>query len=207
MTLDGMVQTRNQFSFQHNEKGDRCVIFEEDTITKTNDGGLGSLRKDWINPNKTNVNCCPVCLIDKYMSLLPPPKNDRAKHNFYLCSMERPNPAQWYTSQVVGLNTLKKTVGHLLKDAKLDRFFTNHSLRCSTATCLFRAGVDKKLIREITGHRSYALDKYEETSHSQRKHISDVLAGNCTENVTKRSDEKDECKEVEVTVSQEKHSK
>ena len=105
----------------------RCVVFEEDTITKTNDGGLNSLRKDrkvvWINPNTNNVNCCPVRLIDKYMSLLPPVKNDTSKHNFYLRSMEHPNLAHRYTSQVVGLNTLRKTVSELLKNAKLDGFF------------------------------------------------------------------------------------
>ena len=152
---------KSQFSFQRNEQGVHCVVFEEDTITKTNDGGLNSLRKDrkvvWINPNTNNVNRCPVRLIDKYMSLLPPVKNDTSKHNFYLRSMECPNPAQWYTSQVVGLNTLRKTVSELLKNAKLDGFFTNHSLRRSSATRLFQAGVDKKIIREITGHKSDAL--------------------------------------------------
>ena len=152
---------KSQFSFQRNEQGVRCVVFEEDTKTKTNDGGLNSLRKDhkvvWINPNTNNVNHCPIRLIDKYMSLLPPVKNDTSKHNFYLRSMECPNPAQWYTSQVVGLNTLRKTVSELLKNAKLDVFFTNHSLRRSSATRLFQAGVDKKIIREITGHKSDAL--------------------------------------------------
>ena len=175
------------FSFKRNDRGVRCVIYEEDTITKTNDGGLNSLQKDrkivWINPNKSNVNCCLVRLIDKYMSLLPPVKSETSKHNFYLRSMEKPHPAQWYTSQVVGLNTLRKTVGQMLKDSELDGYFTNHSLRRSNITRLFQAGVDKKLIREISGHRSDAIDKYAETSHTQREHISNILAGNnCDEN-------------------------
>ena len=65
----------SQFSFKRNDKGQRCVMYEEDTITKTNDGGLNNLRKDrkivWINPNTSDINRCPVHLIDKYMSLLP----------------------------------------------------------------------------------------------------------------------------------------
>ena len=105
----------SQFSFKRNDKGIRCLVYEEDTITKTNDGGIGSLRKErkvvWVNPNLKDVPRCLVRLVDKYMSLLPPVKNNSSKHNFYLCSMERPNPAQWYTSQVVGLNTIKKTIG------------------------------------------------------------------------------------------------
>ena len=81
------------------------------------------------------------------------------------------------TLQVVVLNTLKKTVSELLKNAKLDGFFINHSLRRSSATHLFQAGVDKKIIREITGHRSDTLDKYSVTSDAQKIHVSNVLAG------------------------------
>ena len=119
------------------------------------------------------------------MSLLPAVKSETSKHNFYLRSMERPNPSQWYTSQVVGLNTLRKTVGQLLKDSKFDGYFTNHSLRRSNINCLFHAGVDKKLIREISGHRSDAIDKYSETSNAQRRHISNILAGTDSGNVEK----------------------
>ena len=177
---------KSHISFKCNEAGQHCVVYEEDTITKTNDGGINSLRKDrkivWINPNVTNVSRCPVRLIDKYISLLPPVKSESSRHNFYLHSMERPNPAQWYTSQVVGLNTLKKTVSELLKNAKLDKFFTNHSLRRSSATHLFQAGVDKKIIREITEHKSDELDKYSVTSDAQRRHVSNVLAGNVNGN-------------------------
>ena len=181
----------SQFSFKRNDTGARCVVYEEDTITKTNDGGINSMRKDrkivWINPNKSDVARCPVRLIDKYMSLVPPVKSETSKHNFYLRSMEKPNPVQWYTSQVVGLNTLRKTVGELLKKSEFDGYFTNHSLRRSNITRLFQAGVDKKLIREISGHRSDAIDKYCVTSHAQRTEISNILAGN-VEPKTDRND-------------------
>ena len=52
----------------------------------TNDGSLKHMRKDhkvvWVHPSR-NINRCPVCLIDKYISLCPEvgPKN---KPNFYL---------------------------------------------------------------------------------------------------------------------------
>ena len=172
---------KSQFKFERNEKGVRCIVYNEDTTTKTNDGGISSLKNDrkvvWINPN-SNINRCPVRLIDKYLSLLPPVKNENSKHNFYLRSMERPNPAQWYTTRVVGLNTLKKTIGQLLKNAKLDGYFTNHSLRRTGTTRLFQAGVDRKLLKEFTGHRSDAVDKYAITSHDQRTEMSNILAGN-----------------------------
>ena len=37
--------------------------------------------------------------------------------------MECSNAVQMFTTQVLGLNTLKKTVGNLLKDANLDIFY------------------------------------------------------------------------------------
>ena len=94
----------SQISFKRNNNGVHCSVYQEDTITKTNDGGLNSMRKDhktvWMNPKTSNVNHCPMCLIDKCMSLLPPVKSETSKHNFYLRSLEHPNPCQWYATQV-----------------------------------------------------------------------------------------------------------
>ena len=78
--------------------------------------------------------------------------------------------------QVVGKCTLAKTVSRMLKDAKLDGYFMNHSLRTGT-TRLFRAGIDRKIIEEFTGHRSDALDNYQVTSYEQREELSVVLQG------------------------------
>ena len=153
----------SQLTFKRNEDGVRCLVYSEDTITKTNDGGIDSLKKDrkvrWIHPSN-NVNRCTVHLVDKYMSLCPPVTKRSMKPNFYLRSLERTNPAQWYSTQVVGLNTLKKTVGEMLKNTKLDGFFSNHSLRRTGISHLFQAGVPQKLIKEYSGHRSEALDRY-----------------------------------------------
>ena len=87
----------------------------------------------------------------------------------------RTNPAQWYSSQMVGLNTLKKTVGKLLKSAELDGFFTNHSLRRTGTTRLFQADVSRKLVKEFTGHRSAAVDQYQITSNPQHQQMSEIL--------------------------------
>ena len=64
----------SQLSFQRDENGIRCLVYQEDTVTKTNTGGLAHMRKDrkivWVQPSK-NVLRCPVRLVDKYMSLCP----------------------------------------------------------------------------------------------------------------------------------------
>ena len=50
---------------------------------------------------------------------------------------------------------------------------------CRTAaTHLFQAGQNVKLIKEITGHVSNAVEKYEMTSDQQRMHVSDIVQGN-----------------------------
>ena len=169
----------SQLSFERSECGKCCLVYCEDTITKSNDGGLKSLKKDrkiiWIFPNENPVRCT-VRLVDKYMSLLPPVGPNTRKFNFYLLSLEKINPAQWYGEQCVGKHTLRKVVGNLLKNANLDGYFTNHNLRC-TDTRLFQADLDRKIIKEFTGHVSDAVDKYQVTSNAQREKLSSVLRG------------------------------
>ena len=77
---------------------------------------------------------------------------------------------------------MRSVVTDMLKDAGLDGFFTNHSLRRTAATRLFRAGKNVKLIKEITGHVSNAVEKYEVTSDEQRIELSSILQceGECS---------------------------
>ena len=52
---------------------------------------------------------------------------------------------------------------------------TNHSLRATGATALFSANVPEKIIRDVTGHRSNALELYEHPTLQQRRAVSGVL--------------------------------
>ena len=62
--------------------------------------------------------------------------------------------------KVLGCNSIVKVVGKLLKSANLNGYFTNHSLRRTGTTHLFHAGIDRKLVKEFTGHTSDAVDHY-----------------------------------------------
>ena len=64
----------------------------------------------------------------------------------------------------------------MMKTAEIEGYFTNHSARRTGSTRLFQAGVDRKLVKEATGHHSDAVDKYQLTSHEQRRHMSNILA-------------------------------
>ena len=193
----------SQLQFRRNDQGIRCLVYTEDCTTKTNDGGLKHMCKErkvvWVYPS-ANSKRCPVRIIDKYMSLLPAVRENR-KANFYLRSLERFTPAQWYSEQVVGLNTLRKIMSEISEKAGLKGFFTNHSLRRSGTTRLFQAGIDRKIIKEYTGHTSDAVDKYQETSHVQRKRLSEVIAGD-VDLTTKKKTESDDLCNFEIDVGE-----
>ena len=65
---------KSQLSFKRAENGKCCLVYREDTTTKTHDGGLKTFKKDrkvvWVFPSE-NIVHCPVRLVDKYISLLP----------------------------------------------------------------------------------------------------------------------------------------
>ena len=118
------------------------------------------------------MNKCPVRLTQKYLSLCP---DYVKKSNFYLRSLEKPTPKQWYTEQVMGLQTLSKVIGLIMEKEEFFGFFTNHSARRTGGTRLFRAGVQRKLVKECTGHRSDAVDKYQITSDEQREQLCKII--------------------------------
>ena len=76
----------------------------------------------------------------------------------------------------MGQSTLGKVIKTMLYDARIDGYFTGHSLRRSGTTRLFQAGVDKKIIKEITGHRSDAVDCYSVMSDDQKQRIISIIA-------------------------------
>ena len=72
-------------NFSKNSKAVRCVVYTEDTVTKTHDGGLNSMTKtqktSWIYLS-SEITKCPIRLIDKYMGLCLPVTDQHAKCNF-----------------------------------------------------------------------------------------------------------------------------
>lgn len=175
-------------------------MYREDTITKTNNGGLKNLKKDrrviCVHPSEDSTKC-PVGLVDKYVSLVLEVGPKTKKLNFYLWSLEKHDLAQWYGEMPVGWHTLTKVVRTLLKSAKLDRFFSNHSLHRTSTIGLFQVGVDRKIIKEFTGHSSDVVDKYQITSDQQKDNLSKVLHDEIS-NITKENREPN----LEVTVKE-----
>ena len=170
----------SQLTFERDSKGVRCLVYREDCVTKTHDGGLKDMRRErkvvWVYPNVKQPERCTVTLVDKYVSLCPIDFHKKA--NFYLQSRNKITPCCWYAREVLGVNSIGKVIGKLMEEAGYEGFFSGHSLRCSGGTRLFQAGVQRKLVKEVTGHTSDAIDKYQVTSDSQRAVMNDILQGN-----------------------------
>ena len=70
-----MPNKKSQLSFERDDKGVRCLVYREDMVTETHDGGIKDMRRErkvvWVHPNKTYPDRCPVALTDKYVGLCP----------------------------------------------------------------------------------------------------------------------------------------
>lgn len=112
-----------------------------------------------------------------YLSKLP--KQAFEKDVFYLRPLEAVPDEEgkpWFQNVPVGRNVLSKMVEQMCKGAGIEKR-SNHSLRATAATELFRANVPEKLIQERTGHRSLtALRIYEHTTETEHQAVSEVLA-------------------------------
>ena len=166
---------KSQLSLK-NVQGKRVLCYVEDAVTKTHDGGLKDRKHDRKRGalfESDNADRDPVRLVQKYLDLCP---TFTMKSNFYLQSLKKPTPTQWYGQQVLGEKSIGKIIPDLMESAGVKGYFTGHSLRRSGGSRLFQAGVDRKLVMETTGHTSDAVDKYQITSDDQRQKISNILS-------------------------------
>ncbi|XP_076079050.1 zinc finger MYM-type protein 2-like [Mytilus galloprovincialis] len=181
--------------FIDSELHKRYILYKED-ISKTNSGGM----KDKKYTPKTvkayeNIEYpdrCIVTLFEKYKHLCPKDEVDA----FYFKPLVNFTTDQWFCKVPVGHNTLQKTVKRLCTAVGLEGKRTNHSLRASTATRLYQAGVEEQLICETTGHRSNAVRSYKRTANFQQNESSEILYGKkqktttCTETKVQSQEEK-----------------
>ncbi|XP_046584221.1 uncharacterized protein LOC124291290 [Haliotis rubra] len=123
---------------------------------------MGILGED--TPQKLPANCSP----------------------FYLRPLKYQRPDVWYCASPIGRQTLGGTVRRLCGAAGFEGYYTNHSLRATTATRLYESGLDEQLIAERTGHRSSAIRGYKRTSEEMLQVVDDVVQGKVSNNVDTR---------------------
>ena len=67
----------------------------------------------------------------------------------------------------------------MMSEAGVEGYYTNHSLRATTVSRLFQNDVGDKLIKEVTGHRSDALQGYKKETEEQLLKVSKIVQGQC----------------------------
>jgi hypothetical protein len=111
----------------------------------------------------------------RHLSHVPKETSDNA---FYLRALPKPKGEIWYYKKAMGWETLGNAVKKIMKKAGFEGHYTNHSLRCSSATRLYDAGIPEKVIQEMTGHRSSdGVKAYKCTSSSLKRKASEILQG------------------------------
>lgn len=166
----------SQIEVKVDVQGRRFLRYTED-VSKSCQGGLNHRR---IVPksvdayeNVENPDRCIVRLYEQYLSHRP--DSPRCSDAMYLRPLIKPLGEIWYSCQPMGVHTISRTVSSLCKNAGLDGYHTNHSLRATAASRLYQKNFDEQLISETTGHRSNAVRRYKRTSDEQRKAISESL--------------------------------
>ena len=159
---------------------DKYVYYEN--TSKNRNGSFKQLRvKSKVVPLYPTPDAgerCPVSILDKYISKLP--SEAKEKDIFYARPLEiiPDNPDKpWYSGVHVGKNTLHAKLKNMCKAAEISGHKTNHSLRATAATEMFRSGAPEKLIQERTRHRSLeALRCYERLDEAQHRAVSSLLS-------------------------------
>ncbi len=154
-----------------NDEGEKYLEYVEDLNSKSNQGGLkhrGCKPKVIRVYGNQNFDRDLVRLYEKYCGLLPAQSRCSALYKYPLCA-GRLSPKVWYTDKLVGVNKLRDTVKGLMLAAGVDSRYTNHSLRVTAATRMFSKGIEEKIIKERTGHKSDAVRAYERTSEDLLK--------------------------------------
>ena len=165
----------SQFSFEYDKRGVECLVYREDPLQKTNQGGLackGSSKIVYVYASKDKL-WCPLRLFKKYLNLLP--ESHRCK-KFYLRPKKKASPKVWFCDQPYGVNRIKKTIKEMCKSAGFEGKFTNHHLRAMCATRMYDNDVPEQLIKEITGHKSECVCTYKHTSDHLRENVSHTLS-------------------------------
>ena len=171
------IPFKSQFEFVHDSQYNMFLRYTEDFGLKTNKGGLKHRSVECkvvdVYPIN-NVDRCPVKIFQTYLAHLP---SNRVCQALYLQPRKKFNCKSWYLDKPVGINTLQNVVKNLCETAGLPGYYTNHSLRSSSATRMYRSGIDEQIISEITGHRSIAVRSYKRTSQSQKQKASKIISG------------------------------
>ena len=156
------------------EIGPNFIKFEENA-SKTYHGGLCDLKyvprvvKHVCHSIEEKHEPCLVEIFRLYVGLVE--THAKEVTAFYF---KPPKSRFAFDKAPVGINSLNKILPDMCDAAGFKRK-TAHSLRVTCVSSLFNSGVEEKLIRERSGHRSNALLQYEKPTEENVSKVSKIL--------------------------------
>lgn len=167
----------SQFCIKYDDEGYKFLFYREDLCNKTNRGGIKHKKYTGKTVSvypASNLERCPVTILELYMSKLPSLRKNNCLYLRPLTSVSTYCDI-WYKDAPVGVNTLQGVVKKLCKEAGLVGHYSNHSLRATAATRMYHGGNDEQVIQEHTGHRSLCVRSYKKTCNSQKRKACDSI--------------------------------
>ena len=146
------IPFQSQFKFMRDTDNEIFLRYTEDVGLRTN---KGSLKHKKVNAKTVDLYAtdrperCPLCIILKYMSLLPKTRTCQA---FYLQLHKKFFAKLWYLNRPATVNKLLTIIADMCKAAGLPGYYTNHSLCSTAARRMYQKDLDDQLIMEVTGH-------------------------------------------------------
>ena len=183
---------RSQIEFVTDEHNVERLVYKEDPLQKTIQGGIGckNTRKVVHVYPASDESRCPVKILKKYIRLMPPP---RTCQKFYLRPRPKYSHSIWYCDQPYGNHKLSSTIKSMCAKAGLKGKFTNHSLRATSASRMYENDIPEQVIKEITGHRSECVRTYKRTPDSIKERASMTISGPGTSKCEQNYKESQHC--------------
>ena len=166
---------KNSFQIKTGSDGKEFIEITFNEKTKKNQGdgmsaGLNALHNDHqIITEQPGNDLCSVKSFKKCISLL---------HPDITAFFQYPNKSKKsFTRECVGKNSLGTMMKTIPKQANLSKTYTNHSIRKTTATAMYRSGFSLKEISHVTKHKNLdSLKHYiSGPTHTDKETYSNAL--------------------------------
>lgn len=174
------------------EKGGERYLTYQETVSKTNAGGLyqKKLKPKHVEVREVQHDRCVVKIASAYLQ-----RCDCDSMYIFCQPIRNPNGYRWFSKMRLGLHSCQKMLKTMAQESGLSGRITNHTLRKTTVTRLFSENVDDKVIRSITGHRSRdGLDAYKTIDSTVMNNAFHCIRGSAeSDNVTPEERKEPSC--------------
>ena len=140
--------TRDMFEVDTDAEGHAYVAFRKTETTKNYQGGYKQKDLDYSDQRMYGQG---VDILNFYLSKLHPNNQRLFQHPLVAYKVLED---VWFRNEPIGKNTLATMMQRISRKAGLCTEYTCHSVRASTISVLYRAGIPTQSIRSISKHKN-----------------------------------------------------